>query len=321
MNPQETGGMSAAVEPVQLRPLGLGEIFDRAVTLYIRNIVPLTIVALAVVLPITIAQYFATANDTSYQQLLAQIEHPGRNPATPAFPAASGWLPVFIGLALLLSPFATVAIAAATARIYRGEPVLWRDAYAVALRHWITVIVTVVCEIAFVIAVVLAGVVAISVVFASAFLLVRAVPAAGVVVFILAAIAFLVFLLFLVMCYMSFAFAFNAIGIEEVPFNTAISRGFSRIFNRTEIGRAAVISLALMAVYAGLTTVSMIVATLLMGFTHLTALNSIAQGIVTLISTAFLGLLIAVYYFDVRVRREGLDLAADIQQLQSPAAL
>jgi hypothetical protein len=65
--------------------------------------------------------------------------------------------------------------------------------------------------------------------------------------------------------------------------------------------------------------VSMAVSGIVLGIVHVAALNSIAQGIVTLISTAFLGLLIAVYYFDVRVRREGLDMQAEIERLATPA--
>lgn len=310
--------MSLAVEPVQLRPLSLGEIFDRAVTLYVRNIVPLTIIALVIVLPLSIVQYFATVGDTSYQQLLDHVRHPGAHPPASAVPF-SGWLFGFIALAIVLTPYATVAIAAAAGMIYRGFPVDWRAAYAVAVRHWGAVLLTVVCEIALLALVVFAGAMGLGIGFAVAFLLLRTAPAAAVVTFIIATLFTLAYVLFLVLFYLAFAFAFNAIGIEQAPFAAAISRGFARIFNRTEIGKGVVIALALIAVYIGLMVVSTAIAGILTGLVHLTALNSIVQGVVTLISTAFLGLLIAVYYFDVRVRREGLDMQADIEQLATPA--
>lgn len=311
--------MSVAAEPVQLRPLGLGEIFDRAVTLYIRNIVPLTIVALIVVVPLTVAQYLATGNDTAYQQLLWQIQHPGKTPSAPAAIAMPGWMVLYFTLAILLAPFATVAMAAAAGMIYRGQPVDWRLAYATALRHWGAVLMTILCEVVLLVALIFSGALVLGITFGILFVLVRFIAPAAIVLFGLAALGGLAFLLVTILFYLAFGFAFNAIGIEELPFNRAISQGFARIFNRTELGRAAVIALALVAVYFGLTIVSMAVAGIFMGLVHLTALNSIAQGIVTLISTAFLGLLIAVYYFDVRVRREGLDMQADIDRLGSTA--
>jgi hypothetical protein len=311
--------MSVAAEPVQLRPLGLGEIFDRAVTLYVRNIVPLTIIALVVVLPLTVAQYLATGNDTTYQQLLSQIQHPGKPPAAAVTRVMPGWMFLYFTLAVLLAPFATVAIAAAAGAIYRGQEVDWRAAYATALRHWGAVLLTIVCEIVLLVSLIFSGAIVLGIAFGIAFVLVRFVAAAGVVLFIFAGICAFAFLLFMILFYLAFGFSFNAIGIEELPFNKAISRGFARIFNRTELGRASVIALALVAVYLGLMIVSMSVAGIFMGLVHLTALNSIVQGIVTLISTAFLGLLVAVYYFDVRVRREGLDMQADIDRLGSTA--
>jgi hypothetical protein len=311
--------MSVAAEPVQLRPLGLGEIFDRAVTLYVRNIVPLTIIALVVVLPLTIAQYFATGTDSTYQQLLDQIQHPGKTPPSTAV-MMPGWMFVYFALAIVLAPFATVALAAAAGMIYRGQAVEWRAAYAVALRHWGAVLMTIVCEIALLIMLMFSGAIVLGIAFGIAAVLVRFVAPLAVVLFIIAFVLALAFLLFIILFYLAFGFSFNAIGIEELTFNQAISRGFARIFNRTEIGRATVIALALVAVYIGLMIVSMAVSGIFMGVFHIAALNSIAEGIVTLISTAFLGLLIAVYYFDVRVRREGLDMQAEITRLESPAA-
>ncbi len=312
--------MSVAAEPVQLRPLGLGEIFDRAVTLYVRNIVPLTIIALIVVLPLTVAQYLATGSDTTYQQLLWQIQHPGTPPSTPPQVMMPGWVLVYFALAMLLAPFATVAIAAAAGMIYRSRPIDWRVAYATALRHWGAVLMTILCEVVLLVALIFSGALVLGITFGIAFVLVKYVAVGAIVLFVLALLCGLAFLLFTILFYLAFGFAFNAIAIEEVPFNIAISRGFARIFNRTELGRASVIALALVAVYIGLMIVSMAVAGIFMGLVHVTALNSIAQGIVTLISTAFLGLLIAVYYFDVRVRREGLDMQADIDRLGSTAA-
>ncbi|HEY9180348.1 MAG TPA: hypothetical protein VIO32_06480, partial [Candidatus Baltobacteraceae bacterium] len=42
-----------------LRPLTMGEIFDRAITLYVRNFVPFSLIVLVVVVPSAVMQYFA----------------------------------------------------------------------------------------------------------------------------------------------------------------------------------------------------------------------------------------------------------------------
>lgn len=310
--------MSLAKTPAPLRPLGLGEIIDRAATLYARNFVPLTVIALVVVLPLSIVQYIATASDATYRQILGQIEHPGK--PLPASAAMPGWLYAFLALAILLGPYATVAIAAAVGRIYRGERPGWREAYATALRHWSSVLLAVFCEIALLVALVFVYAIGLSIAIFAGLTIARSSPAAGAAAVVIGAVVCLGLLLFMLLFYLAFALAFNAIGIEELPFNEAIARGFHGVFNRAEIGKASLMCLALAAAYLGLMIVGVLIAAFCAGVIHSTALNSIAQGLVTLVSTAFLAMLVAVYYFDMRLRREGSDLDADIARLHAPGS-
>jgi hypothetical protein len=310
--------MSAAASPGYLRPMNVGEILDRAVTLYVRNFVPLTIVALIVVVPMAIAQYAGTAGDTTYQQLLQQIQHPGTTPKsqTPQLP----WQFVaFVILALTLTPFGTVAMAAATARVYRGEPADFRDAYRIALRHWLSILLMVVLQIAIIFVVAFAGGMGIGIASVLSVVLLRTVAPLGVIAAIFTFVLVLAWFWIFLICYLACAFAFNAIGIEDVSFGRAVAFGFGRIFNRFEIGRATLIVLALVAAYIGMLIVGMMLAATLLSLAHVPALYAIAEGLVSLLATAFFGILIAVYYFDVRVRREGLDLEAAIERLETPA--
>ena len=59
-----------------MRPLGVGEIFDRTITLYVRYFGLFTLILLVVVLPVAIAQYFGTADNSLFQQILKQASSP-----------------------------------------------------------------------------------------------------------------------------------------------------------------------------------------------------------------------------------------------------
>ena len=59
---------------MELRPLGFGEIFDRAITLYIRNFLPFAGIVAVVVLPIAVLQYFIdTSSMTQFDQAMKKI--------------------------------------------------------------------------------------------------------------------------------------------------------------------------------------------------------------------------------------------------------
>lgn len=311
--------MLPAGEPAQLRPLSLGEIFDRAVTLYARNAVLFTLIVLAVVIPIAVINYFAGLHDSgTFTQLLDQIEHPGSKTAAPGAASDMGFGMGIIAISVIVGAFVVVAIAAAVGELYRTGRAEAGTCFGYALRRTGAIIVALLCEIAVFFLVMLAGAFAMTMVFVAAFLLVRASAALGVVAFIAAFVVGLLWFLGIMLCYLAFAFAFNALGIEGVGAGAAIARGFSRIFNRSELLRATLICLALIAIYSGLMVVSISMAVLFESL-HLHAISVLFTALLSLVSTSFLGILLAVYYFDVRVRREGLDMQAQIAQLQ-PAA-
>jgi hypothetical protein len=311
--------MNPGGEPVLLRPLSLGEIFDRALTLYVRNIAPFTLIALLLVVPLAIAQYFAGLHQSSsFAQIIAQIQHPGSAPAQNISAAQSVWTFVTIALAVLLNAFAVVAIAAAVGEVYRGEPIEWRSAYLKALQRAGVVVVTLLAEVAVLAAVIVAGAVAVTLVFVLAYLLLRATVAVGVIVFACAFVVGLAWIIAIMLCYLVFGLAFSAIGVEQRGAGYAIASAFSRVFNRSELLRAVLVCLALAVIYVGFSMISLAVAgTLETMNQHM--LNVIVNAAFSLISTALLGVLLVVYYFDVRVRREGLDMQAQIERLH-PAA-
>lgn len=304
-------------EPAQLRPLSLGEIFDRAVTLYVRNAVLFTLIALVVVVPVAVMNYFVSMqNSATFAQILAQVQHPGK--AAQAASGTDAGMALMLGMlavAIVLGAFAVVAIAAAVGELYRGGRAEFASCYARAVRRAGAIVAALVCEIAVFMFVAFAGAFTMGIVFVAAFLLVRGSAALGVTAFIGALIVGVLWLVAVLLCYLAFAFAFNALGIEGVGAGAAIARGFSRIFNRAELLRATLVCVALIAMYVGLTAVSVGIAAVFETL-HLHLLSIALSALISLVTTAFFGVLLAVYYFDVRVRREGLDMQAQIESLQ-----
>ncbi len=312
--------MSIAGDALPLRPLSIGEIFDRAVTLYVRHFALFTLIMLVVALPLTIVSYFATFGSTSYQQILQQATHPERTAA--AVPVLSnllqleGLLLLVVVLALFLMPFASVATVAAVAALYRAERPGWRDCYAVVLRRWPAILGTAFMEIIIMGAVVIAGSLLFGGTLTIAILVSRG-SVAAIVVFAIVVILFMIaWLVTMILCWIALGFAFNAIGLEGSAAFAAISLGFARIFNRRELGRATLVVLALGAIYVGLYLVSAVLAALVESITHSFTLVAIVNTPVSLISSTFIALLFAVYYFDVRVRREGLDMQSAFDHLE-----
>lgn len=303
-----------------LRPLSLGEIFDRAVTLYAQNAVLFTLIALVVVVPVAIVSYFAGMhNSAAFAQILDQIQHPNKTAPAANASGALGLTMIMVAAAIILGAFVIVAIATAVSELYRSGRCDFSSAYTYALRRSGAILVVLLCEIVAFFVIVFAGVIAMSVVLVAAFLLVKASTVLGVVAFVISIIAGVVMLFAILLCYIAFVFAFNALGIEDTGAWAAIARGFSRIFNRSELGRASLICLALVAIYLGLSVVSISVAALFEAL-NLHILEVLVSAVISLITTSFLGILLAVYYFDVRVRREGLDMQAEIAELQPTAS-
>jgi hypothetical protein len=295
--------------------LGLGEIFDRAVTLYVRNFAGFSIIALFLLVPISIANYFVLADQSTISTIfMQQIAHPHPGAAPPALPFSPAlvWLLV---AALLLTPFANVATAIGVARLYAREPVDWQSCYRRALARWPQILLVLLVEIAVVTGAIFAGALGIGIFTGLAIVLFRASAVAGVVAGVAAFLVLLAWLVSLMLLYLAAMFMFDAVGIEGVPVGAAIGSGFARIFNRSEFWRAVLAGLAIFAIQFGLILVATIAVGIVEAVLKSHLVDTIAQGLVSLLSTAFLAVLIAVYYYDVRVRREGLDLQASVERL------
>lgn len=313
---------------MELRPLGFGEIFDRAVTLYIRNAVPFAAIVAMFVLPGAILQYFLNrGSQPEFSALIQILSHPGRGYTQhiPTIFDSPGLIVIFIVSLLvsyLLWPFALNAVAVGVAAVYRNRPISFRACYAVVFRRWLQIFGVILVDLLVALtwyAVLL--IVTMAVVFATTILgkLTGSVTFwlwFGVIAVLLMVMASIPLLAIL---YVALTFSMYSVVLEECGVLAALSLGFTRVFSRAEFWRSL-----LFAVAAGATVVggSMVFGVLgvAAAFAHLPGLQSIINGLSGIVITPFAVVLLAVYYFDVRIRREGFDLEANLERLAADAA-
>jgi hypothetical protein len=311
--------MSIAGDALPLRPLSIGEIFDRTVTLYVRYFGLFTLIMMVVILPLTVASYFSTYGSGTYQEVLHQATHPSSTPSPVVISRLlqfEGILMLVLLLQLLLLPFANTATASGVADLYRSQRPTWRQSYAAALRQWPAILGAELMTIVIIGAATLAGAFAFGAIFAAGLFVVRGSTGAIIVFGVLMAVFMIAWLLSLALCIFAMGFAFISIVVEKAGVFPAISSGFARIFNRRELGRAVLVFLALTAISIGLYIVLGIVALLAQEISHSLVLYGILTAPISLVSSTFTALLFAVYYFDVRVRREGLDIQTQLDRLE-----
>ena len=312
--------------PVALRPLSIGEIFDRAIALYVRNFVLFTLMVLTVILPLGIVQYaLSPAQTTILQRDIQILQHPptpSRGKVAPAAfpftPAQFATLGALLLLSLLLLPIATNTVALGVASLYAGRTPELRACFATVLRRWPRLMGVVALEVAAFGAAYVGGVTAIMLAAVIGVLLARVAIAAAVVLGILAVLALLAWLLLIVMMLLSASFALFGVTMENLSVVPAFTAGMTRIFNRVGFKRSIGMGLAYFALDFGVGIVSFTASALFLLVLKSPILQVAVATVVNAVLTAFLTVLLAVFYYDVRIRREGFDLEADLQRLSAP---
>jgi hypothetical protein len=310
---------------MELRPLGFGEIFDRAITLFVRNFWPFLAIVLILIVPLAVVQYFLDSSQSAQiYEMLRVLQHPGSPPPPMGSLFGSpGEIVALLVTALIfytLWPFALNAVAIGVARLYRGRPVEFAACYRAVLPRWAPILGTLAIQFAIFIAwyVAFLAILFTSMLVAAVFA--RAWLPLGIVGFFVAAVATVAALLILAPIFIALTFAMNAVVIEERGPVEAIASGFSRVFNRREFWRAVLFALAAFAVILGGSAVISAV-TFAALLVHAVAVEVVLGSLLRAAFAPFSIVLIAVYYFDVRIRREGFDLEAELERITpAPAA-
>jgi hypothetical protein len=311
---------------MELRPLGFGEIFDRAITLYIRNFVPFAGIVSVLVVPLAIVQYVLdTLEGPQFDAMIRILEHPERArtehiPTILDSPGSIAITAVTVFIAYVIWPFALNAVAVGVARLYRGKPVEFRACYAAVLHRWAGVLAMLGVEVVVVMGwYVTTILVAVLVVLISAPILAIA-PAFAAISVMLVIVALLAMLLLLAPIAVALAFCMYGVVIEERSVGNAIALGFARVFNRSEFWRAVLFAISAFAIVIGATMVISAIS-LVAIVAHLMVVEVLLDSLARAAIAPFGVVLLAVYYFDVRIRREGYDLEVGLDRLAAGAAV
>lgn len=307
-----------------LRPLGIGEIFDRAVTLYVRNFVVFTLMVLTLLAPVNVIYYFAIPDQSSaLSQAIGQIDHPAKKKTDQKLPFSdreiTGLL-IVVTIALIFAPFVNNAVAVGVAQLYNGAKPAYGASFAAVFRRWAPLLGTAFLNILILGSVYILTIIGVVLIATVAVLLApkaifMALAGALIGIALLLA-ALLVFLLLLI----GYAFSMYAVSLENASPVSAIALAYRRIFSRSELKKAVLMALAYIGLELGVVMLSSMVGLLLLLFIKSYALQLAVNAVVSAMLTAFLTILLAVYYYDVRTRAEGLDLETDLQRLAATAS-
>jgi hypothetical protein len=298
-----------------LRGLSIGEIFDRAVTIYVRYAVIFTAIVLTFFAPISVMNYLALPHDNDLSSTINVILHPGSQHATTAVPASLGAFLLVLTIAFLLAPFATNAVAVCVAAVYQGKQPEYSPSFLRVLRRWLPLLGTSTLEFLIFSSVYMTGVFALVIPMTVGVIVARTALPVAIVLFVLSLVGLVALILCFIVLLIMYAFATYATLLEDLAPAAAVASSFRRIVNRREIGKAALMGLAYIGLNIGVLMISFAISALVLSVVKIPVLEFAISTILNSVFTGFLTVLLAVYYFDVRTRTEGLDLEMALERL------
>jgi hypothetical protein len=311
---------------LNLRPLPLGELLDRAFTLYFKNIVPFSALLGVVLIPSIVVSYLQTRDFLGFYIYLIQHQLSSPN-STPDLTKLSSLAPsdaltgLQFALALIVVPLSYAAVVVGVSRAYVGLPVTFADCYRQALHRWLPIFMLIIVWTVLVVGSVLIIFIATAIAAAIFGVTLAAIggtansPAFAVFFAILIIAAMLAAISITIMLYLTWAISFVGVVLEKTDPFRAIGAAFSRVFGGRQFWRGFVLALALTGIYFGATIVIGGGGALLAYLLKAPALYVIFLGFMQLFFVPFAVVTAAVYYYDIRIRREGYDLQMLADQL------
>ena len=316
-----------------LRPLGVGELLDRAVTLCVRHFGSFALIYLAFAVPLAICQFYGGGDSARVVGALVDaFRNAGGKPPDPAAinraiassaPERAYSYALFF-LTLLAGPLPAAALISATSRAYLGERITFAQSYRTALRKWLPLLgVEVLYAVAGVIVYLLVLVLTILIALALV-LLAAAVRWLALVISIAAGIALTIAIaLGVTLIVLAAQISFFACVVEDAPFVAAFAAGVSRVFGAGHLRRSLGVGLAYVAIWFGIFLVSAAGQSILLGLLRSNILGTAYSTLLSVGTVGFTTAFMAIYYYDLRVRSEGLDLQLEAQRtglLADPSA-
>jgi hypothetical protein len=304
---------------LDLRPLDIGEILDRAVTLFVRRFAVLVLILALVAIPIAIVQY-ATAPSTA--GLLADIQrllslppgHPEEQRAvlrelTRDNQIGAVGLVLFL-LSAVLSALSTTACIIGVAQAYGGKLPSVREVYRAALLRWAAQLAAGVAYMGLAFGLtILLGLTIFVIALAVGALATFSRIAAAIVGIPAAVVVVAVFFAAVVLLYFAAQMTLVAIALEEPNPIRGIAHGLRRTLSPAIFWRSLLVATVLFAVALAGSLILLGIASATSALTHLTALYPVVAVTGGVALNALLTTFVVIYAFDIRVRREGYDLA------------
>jgi hypothetical protein len=227
---------------------------------------------------------------------------------------------LFAITAICFVPLSNAAVVSGVSRAYLGMPVRFADCYRDALPRWPSLLGLMLLWL-------IAAFLAAGVAFMAFFVLSLALAAiftalgtAGAVLSVLLGIAGGVAILLLALeLYLAAAYSFVAAVLEGLGPSAAFGSGFQRVFGEGLFGRSMGIAAAIFGIAMGLGLVGGVIGWTTIALTHSFAYEFAVSAIVNSFTYPFAFAVVAVSYYDVRIRREGFDLQMLASRLRSPA--
>lgn len=307
----------------ELRPLGAGELLDRAVTLLVRFFPQIVGAVAIMVVPVAILRALLQPHAADAYADVVRVLGSAGNPASQraalealqAHGASGQAVALLLIVSIAISLLGFNAVTAIVAAASRGTPIGIAPAYALALRRWprqllVSLAFLVIAIGVFIVVLVVYFVLILFVVGVAA--AAKGIPAIPIVVGSIVGLAFLALLL-AVVCSFSIAYTLASVAIvtEGLDVGAAISAGLRRAFGRRTAVRSLLAGLVMNAVlFLGSLPFAAVAGTLAV-LAHAPVLAEGVNAVGQIGIDALLGTFAVVFSADVRVRREGLDLFAE----------
>ncbi|MHB8141278.1 MAG: hypothetical protein ACYDHD_08540 [Vulcanimicrobiaceae bacterium] len=294
--------------PYALRPLDAGELLDRAITLYVKNWTLFVWIGFVVAL---LRQVFYRALTAFVVRWFPSNSGVGSSSPNHGDPALR-MLDIVLGLVVggLLLPLLYAACAQAVTLLYEGERPSVSRCFRVALQRWPRCLLP--AALAMIsIAVLLIGIAAAAVVI---FLAIKTMGQGdimlAVTIYAVILVALVVIAVLGALSLVASTYALIAAGLEPSAPGKAVQVGFVRVFARIERGRALVLTVgaipALVAVGGTYAAVRSAVGNISWARAPV---ENVVQVLLGAVIQIIVPIIFTLYYFDVRMRWDGLDLA------------
>ena len=314
-----------------LRPLSIGKMLDRAFTICFKNFVPFLSLVAVVVIPQLILSYFSSRDLLStMNDAFGTLSTGGADTASPTvlsdkiLQAETNAGPYFLALSLLgllFVPLSNAAVVSGVSRAYLGLPVRFAQCYGDAVRRWPALIGLMLIWLAVVMIAVMTVLIAFFIVGAALGVIAGFLGIVGTIVAVIIGIAAgLTALLFTFQLYLAAAYSFVTVVLEGSGPIVACGSGFARVFGAGQFWRSLGIAASLFGIILGLYLVGAVVGGITIALTRSFSMEFVVSGLVGAFGYPFLFAVVAVSYYDVRIRREGFDLQMLAAQLGAPAS-